>query len=267
SISFESLKNLKSGGFTRVSFGVQSTDDETLKILGRRHTALDAFTAINDANYAGFKHISADLMLAVPSQTKEKVIKDIEELSKLPLDHISAYILKLEPNTAFYKLYTDLDDDISADFYLTAVEELENKGFCQYEISNFAKSEGSQSRHNLKYWLLDDYLGIGPSAHSLIDKKRFYFERNLGAFIKSPHIWNDTCFESDGNTEEEKIMLNLRLKSGLDCNSLGEIGKRIIKHGENPKFNGFLKIKNGVISLTPRGFLISNLIISEFISL
>ena len=266
--SFQDLdmfQNLKKGGFTRISFGVQSSNNETLKILGRRHNFEEAVSAVYSAKEAGFQHISVDLMMSVPSQTKENLLKDIDNFSRLPVDHISSYLLKLEPGTPFYKRYPDPDEDLAADSYLLAVEALEKKGFHQYEISNFSKSREARSRHNLKYWLLDDYLGIGPSAHSLIKGKRFYFDRNLKGFLNAENVWEQTKFESVGNTEEEKIMLNLRLTDGLNLKSLKNDTSQLRKKCEK-----FAKIKMGKLegdtfSLTPQGFLLSNCIIEECI--
>ena len=266
--SFQDLdmfQNLKKGGFTRISFGVQSSSNDTLKILGRRHNFQEAASAVYSAEKAGFQHISVDLMMSVPSQTEQQLLKDIDNFSSLPVDHISSYLLKLEPGTPFYKRYPDTDEDFAADSYLLAVKALEEKGFHQYEISNFAKNREAMSRHNLKYWLLDDYLGIGPSAHSLIKNRRFYFDRDLKGFLSSENVWENTKFESVGNTEEEKIMLNLRLTDGLDLKTLKKDTSHLKKKCEE-----FAKIKMGklegdIFSLTPQGFLLSNYIIEQCI--
>ena len=259
------FKNLKKGGFTRISFGVQSSYDETLKLLGRRHSYQEAVNAIYCAQKAGFEHISADLMMSVPSQTKENLKKDIENFSKLPIDHISSYLLKLEPGTLFYAKYPDPDEDFAADCYLLAIEELEKRGFHQYEISNFAKDDKSVSRHNLKYWILDDYLGIGPSAHSLINGKRFYFDRDLKGFLSRDNVWEHTEFESLGNTEQEKIMLGLRLTKGLDLDSLKKDTAKLYKECKNFEKMNMGKFKGSNFSLTPQGFLLSNCIIEKCI--
>lgn len=261
----EMFKNLRKGGFTRISFGVQSSCNETLKLLGRRHSYEEAVSAVYSAEKAGFKHISVDLMMSVPSQTKENLKKDIENFAKLPVDHISSYLLKLEPGTLFYTRYPDPDEDFSADCYLLAIEELEKRGFHQYEISNFTKNDEAMSRHNLKYWLLDDYLGIGPSAHSLINGKRFYFDRDLKGFLNWDNVWEHTQFESIGNTEEEKIMLNLRLKKGLDLSSLKKDTSKLYKEMQNLEKMKMGKLVGDNFSLTPQGFLLSNCIIEKCI--
>ncbi len=264
-IDFEMLKNLKNSGFNRISFGVQSSNTETLRLLGRKHSYEEAKNAICFAHKAGFGHISADLMMSVPSQSKENLKRDIENFTMLPIDHISSYLLKLEPGTPFYASYTDPDEDFSADCYILAVEELEKRGFFQYEISNFAKSSRAMSRHNLKYWLLEDYLGIGPSAHSLINGKRFYFERDLKSFLNWENVWEHTEFEAFGNTEEEKIMLNLRLKKGIDLNSLKRDVTGLYKEMQGFEKLGLGKFEGSNFSLTSWGFLLSNRIIEKCI--
>ena len=263
SVNYEMLSSLKQSGFNRISFGIQSTDDNILKILGRKHNYQQAESAVKLADKAGFSHISSDLMLCVPSQTNNNLLQDITKLSSLPIDHISAYMLKLEPNTPFYNMYCEPDEDFSADAYLMAAELLEAKGFHQYEISNFSKSVDSQSKHNLKYWLLSDYLGIGPSAHSLVEGKRFYFERDLNKFIKSSNPWENTVFESYGNTEQEKIMLNLRLTTGLNLKSLNYNTKNLYTVCESFCKAGLGSIVDDTFALNPKGFLISNYIITK----
>ena len=167
-LNAEKLAQLRSIGVNRLSIGVQSMIDEELKVLGRVHTAERAEQAVLDAAAAGFENISCDLMIALPEQKAESLRYSAEKLAALPIQHISAYILKTENGTPFdcEEIRRRLpDEDASAELYLQMVELLEKRGFMQYEVSNFAK-KGYESRHNTRYWKCSDYLGIGPAAHS-----------------------------------------------------------------------------------------------------
>jgi oxygen-independent coproporphyrinogen-3 oxidase len=243
--------------------------DAELKRLGRSHNFEQAKQAIFYAHEAGFDNISADLMLGIPEQTKESLEFSIIELSKLPLTHISAYILKIEENTPFNNLtvINSLpDEDDVADLYLQAVEQLESNGFIQYEISNFAKS-GFECKHNLKYWRCEEYIGLGPSAHSFWNGKRYEVPKNLDDFINSEYQ-TEIINEENPHTFDEVAMLKLRLKEGLSrkiCEEFNVDFERIIKKAEPLKKAGLVKISDDKISITKEGFLVSNEIISRII--
>lgn len=263
-LEFELLKNV---GFNRISVGMQSAVENELKALGRIHTANDAEAAVIRAKKAGFKNISLDLMIGIPYQTVESLKASIDFCSKCGVTHISSYILKIENGTVFDKIKNTLsfpDDDYQAELYLSAVEHLEKLGFKQYEISNFAK-EGFESRHNINYWNCGEYIGIGPSAHSFLKGKRFYYNRNMTDF-KNDIIY----YDSDGGSKEEFIMLSLRLKSGLDFDEYktryGEdLPKVAVKKIKKYADMGFMDFNGNRANFTPNGFLVSNSIISELI--
>lgn len=159
-------------GVNRLSIGVQSGLKHELKLLGRRHTAADAENAVKLARQAGFKNISLDLMIGLPDSDCETLRRSLDFLLGLEPEHISAYMLKLEPNTALERRGIALpDDDSVAEQYLFTCEYLEKAGFRHYEISNFARS-GFEGRHNSGYWNGGEYLGIGPSAHSYLVSQR-----------------------------------------------------------------------------------------------
>lgn len=266
SVNAEMLTILRQGGFDRISFGVQSLDDSTLKTLGRRHDSFAAQDSILAAKAAGFEHISADLMLAVPGQSLNEISRSILLLSELPIDHISAYMLKLEPGTAFFECYTEPDEDFYVDCYDTAVKNCREHGFYQYEISNFAKSESAQSKHNLKYWRCEEYLGIGPAAHSFINGKRFYFERDLAAFIGCENPWPLTVCDGEGGSDEERLMLGLRLCEGISLESLSPQFSQKVRQKLTPLLqNGFLTLSGNRIALTEKGFLVSNSVIASLL--
>lgn len=260
-VNFDILKN---AGFNRVSIGLQSADEKELKMLGRRHTADDAKNTVNSAKKAGFENISLDLMLCIPYQTKSSLAESIKFCKDCDVTHISAYLLKIEENTPFFDLKDKISlfsDDEQAQMYTFAVNELEKSGYIQYEISNFSKI-GYEGKHNLKYWNDEEYIGIGPSAHSFIDGKRYYYPRSFEEFYKDVTI-DDGC----GGTLDEYIMLNLRLKSGVDFTKLQNLynftpGKNFWHKVNLLKNEGLIDIRNKTISLTINGFLVSNSVIN-----
>ncbi|MFA5658748.1 MAG: radical SAM family heme chaperone HemW, partial [Oscillospiraceae bacterium] len=175
-IDYNKLKRLRELGFNRISFGVQSLSDNELSALGRIHTSAQAENAVILAKSAGFENISADIILGLIGQDENSLSSTIDRLCSLPVSHISAYMLKIEKNTPFNspEIIRQLpDDEKTADIYLFAAEKLEKNGFLQYEISNFSKP-GLECRHNLKYWRCEEYIGIGPSAHSYFNNKRYF---------------------------------------------------------------------------------------------
>ena len=261
------MKTARKSGINRLSVGAQSGSDRELELLGRTHTAADTLAAVNAAREAGFDNISLDLMLGLPGSDTGTLSKSIDFVLSAEPEHISAYILKIEGNTYFYKMRESLslpDDDSAADQYLYMCERLEKSGYTHYEISNFCLP-GRESRHNLKYWRCGEYLGIGPSAHSFINGKRFYYPRDMKAFIKG----TKPVYDGDGGDAEEYIMLRLRLAEGLDLKELESrfgINTDKIKKAVVPlKKAGFLKTGDSTIRLTDKGMTVSNSIITEIL--
>lgn len=256
----ETLSMLYNCGVNRLSVGAQSAVDSELAALGRTHTFEQARRAILTANENGFYDISADIMIGTPGQTAETLNYTIGELGRLPLTHVSAYMLKIEPNTAFGKKPPLLpDEDETAELYLNAVRALETQGFIQYEISSFARN-GQTSRHNLKYWRREEYLGIGAAAHSFYKGKRFAVARDIREFIAGEH---QTEVITDGAPDEleERIMLGLRLAEGIPR----ELWERV-KNGLPLIPKQYYRIENERLSLTAEGFLVSNEIISTLLA-
>ncbi len=264
SSSSEFLKFAKAAGVNRLSIGVQSGSDETLKILGRTHTTDDAVQTVEKARELGFENISLDLMISLPNSSIDTLKKDIDFILSLNPEHISSYILKIEENTVFAKKCDMLnlpDDDASAEQYLYMCDSLAKNGYNHYEISNFAAYD-KFSRHNMKYWTGDDYLGIGPAAHSCVDGKRFYYPRDLQGFIKNPQ----TVYDGESGGVQEKLMLGLRLSQGVDLTQIyGEIPQNIKSKIHLLQKAGYIKADLPHISLTNSGMLISNTIISELL--
>lgn len=255
-------------GVNRLSVGAQSGNDKMLSLLGRTHTASQTVKAVNFARKAGINNISLDLMIGLPDSDLKTLKNDLDFILNLNPDHISAYILKIEENTLFYKEKDCLnlpDDDRVSEQYLFMCDYLAKNGYNHYEISNFA-AQNKESRHNLKYWNCEEYLGIGASAHSFLNNERFFYERDMKSFLSSP----ETVFDGVGGDEEEYIMLSLRLKKGLLFDTFKEkYGKDLpdsIKKAALPlKRAGLLNIDNEKISLTDKGMLVSNSIITELL--
>lgn len=258
---------LKVTGFNRISVGMQSAVEQELKALGRIHSINDAEVTVNRAQYAGIENISLDLMLGIPYQTIDSLKKSIDFCANCGVTHISSYILKIESGTVFERIQDKLelpDEDSQAQLYLFAVEYLKKLGFEQYEVSNFSK-RGYESRHNINYWKCGEYIGIGPSAHSYFNGKRFYYSRNMDDFIN-----NKTYFDCYGGDKEEFIMLSLRLKSGLNFKEYKErfnedFTKDKIEIIKKFADMDYMVLNDDCAYFTPKGYLVSNAIISELI--
>lgn len=271
---YDDFKKLRTAGANRLSIGVQSCIPSELAAISRRHTPDDAKRTVKDAKKAGFDNISVDLMLGLPHQTADTLKSSLEFAVSLDIQHISCYILKLEPKTPLFEAHLQSpqslalpDEDTAADMYLYMSDYLQKHGFFHYEISNFAK-EGFCSRHNLKYWNDGEYLGLGPAAHSFLNGKRFYFERSTAKYLSSPAVIPD----GNGGDAEEKIMLKLRLAYGI---GYGELEK-LIGRDATDKFKVKAKFFSDAglavqtedrFALTDKGFLVSNALIGELICL
>lgn len=262
------FRELHGAGFNRLSMGMQSANEDELRLLGRRHGPGEVRQAVENARAAGFGNISLDLMLALPGSTQDSLNRSIGFAAGLGPEHISAYILKIEPGTPFAGRGLALpDEDTAADQYLFTVERLAALGYAQYEISNFSRP-GYESRHNLCYWRCGEYLGLGPAAHSFYGGRRFYWERDL-----SGYLWGaPPADDGPGGSMEEFAMLNLRLNRGLredDCIArFGESGRTLFaqiksRAAKYPKT--LVTIAHDAVSFTPQGFLVSNALLSRLL--
>ena len=262
------FREIAAAGVNRVSLGLQSANEEELRLLGRRHTADDAARAVEDARKAGIGNISLDLMLAVQGQTEESLARSAAFCAGLGAEHVSAYLLKIEPHTLYWKEKAELrlpDEDAAADLYLSACRVLEQLGYRQYEISNFAK-EGRESRHNLKYWHCDEYLGLGPSAHSFLSGKRFHFERSLRGFLGGDAPVQDGA----GGDFDEFAMLRMRLTEGLTDGACRArfaypVPERVKKAARLYEPGGLTVCGKNGFHFTPRGFLLSDMLTGEIL--
>lgn len=269
---YDTLCAFAAEGGNRLSLGMQAASDHALCALGRRHNTAQLDAAVRDAVKAGITNYSLDIMLATPSQTEADVLAAVNKCVALGASHVSAYLLKIEEGTPFFRNREALllpDEDEAAALYKLTCEALENAGFAQYEISNFAK-ENCESRHNLKYWNGDPYLGIGPSAHSFFSGKRWYYERSLEAFLQGA----ERLAESDGDeieedSAEEYAMLQLRLTAGLRRRAFEE---RFARPFPAAWLTAARRLPSSLvtaddehIALTRDGFLLSNALIARIL--
>lgn len=259
---------LACAGVNRISLGLQSALDEERKALGRRAGVGEVAECIRLAKAAGITNLSLDLMLGIPGQTVDSLRRSIDFCVQAGVTHISAYLLKIEDGTAFARRQEKLslpDEDAVCDFYEQACESLSEAGFRQYEISNFAQP-GFESRHNLKYWNAEEYLGLGASAHSFLEGKRFFYPRDIDAFLRGAAPVPD----GEGGGFEEYAMLRLRLTEGLREDLLSRrygygIPDEMRRAAQQLAGYGLLEQDGGGIRLTRKGFLLSNAVIAELL--
>ncbi len=271
SVTLPMLTQLRRETRNRISIGVQSDIDEQLKALGRPHNYKQAQQAVSMARRAGFNNVSVDLMFGLPNQTREQWMQTLRNVIDLKADHISCYGLKVEPGTKLYEYRSCAnlpDDDAQADMYFYAVETLEQFGYHQYEISNFAK-DGYICRHNMKYWTGDEYLSFGPCAASDFAGKRFTIAPDIEKYMEG--VLNKGAILSECETVPmreragEYLMLRLRTVDGVEE---GEYTKSFLLPFE-PLEEVFQKLSkqdlcknvSGRWRLTPKGFMLSNSII------
>lgn len=268
----EKLKNYFDAGFNRVSFGVQSLDNSELSFLNRKHNNEIALNAIKLSKNIGFKHINADLIIGLKSQSREKFEKTINDLINAGVDHFSCYMLMVERNTKLIKMKNNktflMEDDNCVDMYNSIYKILKNNHYIRYEISNFSK-ENCECKHNLVYWNMGEYLGFGLSSHSLFNGYRIENTQNIqkynnGIFIKKRHKI------SKCEKIEEYVMLSLRTRKGLNLQKYHELsGKNILDEKkeeiqELQKYN-LISINNKFLRITAKNFGKSNSIILKLI--
>ncbi|MBQ9942033.1 MAG: radical SAM family heme chaperone HemW [Christensenellaceae bacterium] len=253
---------LKSLGATRVSMGLQAAQDALLKSIGRIHTYADFLRALEAVQAAGFAHINADLMYSLPGQTVAQVEESARAVCNLGIDHLSAYALKLEEGTPMWGA-AQPDEDTDRDMFYALMETAEKAGFARYEISNFARP-GGECRHNLKYWRLEDYIGLGAAAHSCFEGARTANAAGLDEYIRLVGEAGNarvSCLPiSEKDREFENIMLRTRLREGIPRTMLGE-GKAMADALEQLKKMGLAEEKDGRVLLTPRGMDVQNSVV------
>ena len=274
-ITKEELIKLRRAGFNRLSVGVQCASDTMLKSLGRMHTFADAEETVSNGRQAGFDNISIDIIYGLPSQNKDSWAETVAKAAALKAEHVSCYGLKIEEGTQLY-IFKDSpflpDDDAQADMYLYAVEMLARFGYKQYEISNFAR-RGFESKHNLKYWLGDEYIGFGPGAHSYVGQCRYSFIEDIEKYIERVTL-GQVVVEyseemSDFENAGEYLMLRLRTIHGISEQEYYNIYRLkmdfVLELLRKYESNGWALFKDGRWRFTPKGFMLSNTLIGKLL--
>jgi len=270
-IDRDGLKILRTAGFNRLSMGLQSTCDDELRALGRIHSFADFVETYENARAAGFDNISADVMFGIPCQTRESYEKTLRDVISLAPEHISTYALKVEEGTPFGRLGDALvlpDEDEVAAMYLATARMLEAAGYEKYEISNFAKA-GRESRHNLRYWLREEYLGFGPAAFSYFGGVRFSYAPNIVSFADGEFTIGEREKIDVDAEMTEYVMLRMRLSRGVDVadfkkrfgKDFFEVYPALLDYEKS----AHVEISDGVCRFSDKGFLVSNFILSEIL--
>jgi len=276
-INLRGLKKLRRAGFNRVSIGMQSANEETLTAIGREGEAKDAALLMRNARRAGFKNISADLMYGLPGEHARDFLHSLEFLLTFKPEHISLYGLKLAEGTPLFErrhTHSFPGEDAEWAMYERASEILTDAGYEHYEISNFALPD-YRSKHNLRYWALEDYLSFGPSAHSFTDGRRYSYVADVDAYIQGimnrdsviDEIEDKPAFLAERHSEY--IMLMLRTSDGVDPDLFYKIfSKSFDPYAEKlEKYikSGHAEMAGGCYRLTLKGWFISNTILAELI--
>ena len=272
-VTIKKLEDYKNAGINRLSIGLQETNNDLLKSIGRIHTYEEFLNTYKTAKKVGFKNINVDLMIGLPNQSIENIRNSLEKIIVLNPEHISVYSLILEEGTRLYDKYENgeiklPDEELERNMYWYVKNTLENAGYTHYEISNFAK-KGYESKHNLNCWEQNEYIGFGVAAHSYMNGKRYSNDPKgsdyLGAFEKNIHE-----VQTEDDMQKEYMLLGLRKIEGVS------IQKFKNKFGENPIFlfknelnklveENLIKIDGDNIKLTNKGLDLANLVWEEFV--
>ncbi len=273
-VTKEKLINYKNSGINRLSIGLQATQDTLLKEIGRIHTYNEFLNTYNMARDIGFKNINIDLMLGLPKQTLEDIIRSVKKIIELKPEHISIYSLILEEGTKMYDMVnkqkcTLPKEDEEREMYWAVKNILEKNGYNHYEISNFAKN-GYYSKHNIDCWNQKEYIGIGVAAHSYLNNRRYSNLGNIEEYIKKYNDKEIHEIQDKISQEKEYMILGLRKLEGV------YISEFELKFNENPIYlfrNELNKLVNlelieidlNNIRLTDKGLDLANIVWEEFI--
>ena len=273
----EYIKMLASLPFNRISIGIQTFNEQTLRLLKRRHTAGQAISAVKECRMAGFQNISIDLMYGLPGETPESWKADLEQAISLNVEHISAYHLIYEEGTPLYEMLQkhkveEVDEDSSVDFFALMIDRLTKAGFQHYEISNFCKPD-MYSQHNSSYWTGKKYLGCGPSAHSFNGSTRQWNVSSLDKYIAGIEkgIPDFDIEELDATTRyNDFVITSLRTMWGLSLNRLEEefgteLKQYCLENAQTYLDSGKLEIRDNTLFLSKEGIFISDGIMSDLL--
>ncbi len=252
-------------GVDRISMGVQTFSDRQLRILGRLHTKDRAVEAYGELRTAGFQNISLDLMAALPGQTEEELKDDLQQMIALSPEHLSVYLLKVEPGSVFgLKGVSEAEEELQRSMYLLTHDVLSSAGYEHYEISNFAKP-GFRAKHNSVYWTGGEYLAFGPGASGYYRGDRYHIPADASEFCRkngeiSPIV--DECVDFE-ESQKEAVLLGLRLSDGIHRSLIPKEKDSFLKILCD---RGYAALTEDRFSLTAEGFLISDYVIRELLS-
>jgi oxygen-independent coproporphyrinogen-3 oxidase len=266
------LESMREIGINRVNIGVQSFDQEVLAFLGRRHSAKQAISAVEASRKAGFHNLGLDLIYGVPDQSIDLWLDTLKQAVAFSPEHLSCYQLTLEAKTPLGKRYQAGEfsipgEELQYEFFMKTSQFLEEAGYIHYEVSNFARETEFASRHNQKYWDHSPYLGLGPSAHSFRDNRRWWNHRSVDHYITTINAGNLPIEETEILTMEqlrlEALCLGLRTKKGVyledfknqyGCDLFAEKKKMLDKLQEK----GLISIQDGRLSPTQAGLAVAD---------
>ena len=253
---------LARAGVNRLSLGVQSLDDESLRFLGRNHSAAEAMRALELAR-AAFARLSIDLIYARPGQTAARWTDELNRAVDLGFEHISPYQLTIEPATAFGRAFArgaliPPDEDLAADLYEATQTVLQARGFDAYEVSNHARSEAARSAHNLNVWRGGDYVGVGPGAHGRLTldgvRTATVAHRGIGHYlagVRASSPWTEEQELTPPEADEERLLLGLRTIEGVDIELIERMG--LTGRADDLREHGLLEACGGRIAATAQG--------------
>ncbi len=273
-------RELRALGVSRLSLGVQSLDDEVLREMGRLHLAGDACRAVEQSRAAGFDNLSVDFILGWPGETRERWRRNLRGLQRLAPDHVSLYVLEVEGRTllshrARRGQLTLPEDDLVADLYAETVEVLARLDLARYEISNFARP-GRESVHNSKYWDDAPFLGLGMSAHSYVDGRRFWNLATYGGYCRAIEEGGGRAavggerILAGSERAGEALFTGLRRREGVDLTSFRaryrlDPLEAYAEALRDPLEAGLVEARDGALRLTEKGVLLSNEVFRAFV--
>ena len=266
-IRHEFLEALKGAGFNRISLGVQSLNDEELQFLGRRHRAREVFQAMEAIRDSGFQNVGLDLIYGLPEQSEASWLKTLERALALRPQHLSCYQLTLAEGTPLGKMKNrgeikPLSEELERRFYCITSEFLEAAGYTHYEISSFARKDAFICRHNQKYWSRKPYLGLGPSAHSFTENRRWWNCRSIRQYSQKLREGLAPTAGKEVLTEEqiklEMLSLGLRTKKGIAIEDLKCYSKKAGRILPELINKGYVEVTGGRVIPTREGFLVAD---------
>ncbi len=278
-VDLKSMVRLRKAGVNRISLGMQSADPDQLRCVHRVHDPQQVIWAVEDIRAAKIENLSLDLIYGLPGQSMDSWRNTVRAALALHPDHLSCYGLKVEEGTPLARRVDeegdmDLPDgDSQADFYLEAVEQIQQAGFRQYEISNFART-GMESRHNLKYWMGREYAGFGPGAHSYLDGVRYAWPRDLAGYLEALEAGEPVAMAEKETVPpreqaREYLLLRMRTMRGIEeweyRRSFGLNFEPISRRLEFFESHRWAEQSDHRWHFTPQGFLLSNTLIADLL--